>query len=557
MKKAASSLFVLFISMLWLICADSITVSRHNLSTSGTGGITGDTSEICIFCHTSHNAASYAPLWNREDPIPAYSIYTSSTLLSTPGQPDGASKLCLSCHDGTIALGSVLSQETNFTVHGTVRGKMPPGKPANLGTDLTDDHPVSFVPDSGLSEIQDPPPGDSVRYDADGKVQCTACHDPHDNRFGNFFVKDDINGGLCKTCHVIQGFEISTHDVSGYTWNGTGRNPWPLTGYVSVVANSCYNCHKGHAAGGSERLLNKTEEDNCLICHSGNVGQDIQSVLSGKTFKHDVESYNGIHDPTEDTEFTGIHVECSDCHNPHQANDSPASAPDVNGRLKGVSGRTVSSIRIDPSQAEYQVCLDCHGLDKYIVSTPITRLFDTRNIGYAINPANASHHAFGAQGTGSWVPSLIPPYTTSSRLYCVSCHNSDTSVYAGGSGPNGPHGSNYEFLLEREYEVTDFTLWSVDRYAMCYKCHNSYSLFDNAVSGFENHQAHVQGQNTPCSVCHDPHGSPDYIGLLNFDTNIVFPNGNGDLKFEVIGTKGYCYLTCHGRDHNPLDYDRK
>ena len=70
-----------------------ISTTKHNLSAGGPGTYraTGET-EICIFCHTPHNAnAGKTPLWNRRIPTAAYTPYTSSTLKSAPGQPNGAS----------------------------------------------------------------------------------------------------------------------------------------------------------------------------------------------------------------------------------------------------------------------------------------------------------------------------------------------------------------------------------------------------------------------------------------------------------------------------------
>ena len=85
--------------------------TKHNLSVTGTGNIKATSEqEICIFCHTPHNSAPQAPLWNRASSGSVYTPYNSSTIFSSPGQPTGASMLCLSCHDGTIALGSVLSR---------------------------------------------------------------------------------------------------------------------------------------------------------------------------------------------------------------------------------------------------------------------------------------------------------------------------------------------------------------------------------------------------------------------------------------------------------------
>src|SRR5580765_7275904 len=97
----------------------SIINSPHNLSASGPGAIrASNEQEICIFCHTPHNSAPVQPLWNRNMPVSAYTVYTSNSLDAVPGQPTGSSKLCLSCHDGTIALGSVLSRQQGIAMVG-------------------------------------------------------------------------------------------------------------------------------------------------------------------------------------------------------------------------------------------------------------------------------------------------------------------------------------------------------------------------------------------------------------------------------------------------------
>src|SRR5829696_8305601 len=86
---------------------NSVVNSAHNLSATGPGTIRAtNEQQVCIFCHTPHNASPIQPLWNRNVPVAAYIPYASSSLQAQPGQPTGTSKLCLSCHDGTIALGS-------------------------------------------------------------------------------------------------------------------------------------------------------------------------------------------------------------------------------------------------------------------------------------------------------------------------------------------------------------------------------------------------------------------------------------------------------------------
>ena len=90
--------------------AQDISSTRHNLSVSVTGSVTsGSVNEVCIFCHTPHHSSQSAPLWNRELPSgQTYQLYGSSTLDASPENPQlrsgNHSLLCLSCHDGTIAL---------------------------------------------------------------------------------------------------------------------------------------------------------------------------------------------------------------------------------------------------------------------------------------------------------------------------------------------------------------------------------------------------------------------------------------------------------------------
>lgn len=72
----------------------SILDSPHNLSSTGPGRIRASSEqEVCIFCHTPHNATPIRPLWNRQLPTSSYTVYTSRSLDAQPGQPTGSSKL--------------------------------------------------------------------------------------------------------------------------------------------------------------------------------------------------------------------------------------------------------------------------------------------------------------------------------------------------------------------------------------------------------------------------------------------------------------------------------
>jgi len=183
--------------------AQTIVGTDHDLSTvQGTGG------EICVVCHTPHNAdttVSEAPLWNHETTAATFTVYTSPTFDGGPsGQPVGASKLCLSCHDGTVALDA-------FGGGAGTGGNVITGN-ALIGTDLSDDHPISFTYDSALATsdggLADPATATSglgSTIDADllfaGNMECASCHDVHDNSIAPFLRLSNAASGMCLTCH--------------------------------------------------------------------------------------------------------------------------------------------------------------------------------------------------------------------------------------------------------------------------------------------------------------------------------------------------------------------
>ena len=544
---------------------DSILNSKHNLSLSGPGLIKSTTEEeVCIFCHTPHQAQLDIPyLWNRQETTATFTTYDSSTLYATVGQPSGASKLCLSCHDGTIALGAVLSRAGEIPFAGGIRF-LPEGD-TKLGTEISDDHPVSFTYDETLAATNGELVSPSlltvdVKLDNFGMVQCTSCHDPHDDVYGKFLIKPNSFSALCISCHDRTDWSISSHANSSAVWNGSGSDPWPHTSFTSVDENACVNCHRSHNAGGSSRLLNHLlEEDNCLVCHNGNVAsKNIEADLI-KQSRHPVQNYTGVHDAAED--FSGSvsnHVECVDCHNPHRVDNSTASAPNVPGVMRGVKGITAAGTQVDQAVNLYEVCFKCHADNNVLSSVGITRQNQQINTRLEFDVSNPSYHPVMGIGQNSNVPSLLQPNTTNTIIYCTDCHNSDDSTANGGAGPDGPHGSINAYLLERNYTTVDGTRESSFEYAMCYKCHDRTRLLNDG-SGFL-HNRHID--NAPCSTCHDPHGISSTQGnstnnshLINFDINTVTPNRNGDLYFEDRGVfQGACYLKCHNHQHTPSTY---
>jgi predicted CXXCH cytochrome family protein len=581
--------------------------------------------ESCAFCHTPHNASPSEPLWNHTSSTnTSAALYTSTTMKAavTPATSADSSKLCLACHDGTVALGDTVNNGViPFVQGGNYQLPATSGSNLNGGTGYRDDHPFAFVPVTG-TEIQNPAPGDQVKLDHNGKVQCTSCHDPHtdDPSARKFLVKTNLRSELCLTCHTKTGWLSSTHRQPVSTVNDSRytATQGSHTGYTGVSNNACESCHRPHTPLVGQRLVKFVEENTCYKCHNGTVAEtarNIQTEFQNKTYRHPTPTTPSVHDASENpttglyrlpetSAGTARHSECADCHNSHASNAQTASPPAVNGNLLSVSGITTSGTGIASSPFEYQVCFKCHS-----DSANKPQFADTGNtgVGYGRNPkrqtdqANPSRYNTRIEfsslvswhpvsksrglstGTNGDVPSLRTyiigsngqsmtnrPLSSTSVLYCVDCHNNDTGRNLGtGTAPVGPHGSNIAHLLERSmpYNTPPTTpggsmgkvTYSTSAYALCNKCHDvSGSIMVDR--SFKEHNKHISGAGTSCATCHDSHGvnggtATNNKYLINFDLSIVGPSSSGILRYDSTGLKqGRCYLTCHGKNHNPEAY---
>jgi len=555
MKVKSSKL--LSLTVLVIVCAAApqpqalgvVAGTAHDFSPAQDG------STACQYCHTPHMAMTGTPLWNHKLSDRIYEIYWSSSLDAAIDQPTGSSKLCLSCHDGTVAL------EATITGGGGGQTKMPPGS-TNLGTDLSDDHPVSFVYSTDLSD-KDPQirPPDALsrefRLDEYGELQCVTCHDPHDDTFGNFLVVSNLRSNLCVKCHNLSGWSSTIHSSSVALVAEATDDYLRQTGYATVADNGCLSCHQPHSAKGAQRLFHfDEEENNCLSCHNGLVAQTDLTEEFNKTSGHFVHDYKGVHDIKESVDNAQRHVECVDCHNPHAIISQTAQAPLIPGALNAVSGVTAEGSVIEQASYEYEVCFKCHGSNLNRVDSTISRQITQTNTIMEFDQANPSFHPVEVAGVNLNVPSLLPGMDESTIIYCTDCHSSDSS-----SSVKGPHGSQHPYLLAYPYETADDTPEDPATYELCYRCHDRESILND--ESFEDHKKHIENEKTPCSVCHDPHGisfsqgnSTNNSNLINFDTSVVFSDPDtGRLEFEDLGTfRGQCFLECHGKKHSPKEY---
>jgi predicted CXXCH cytochrome family protein len=205
-----------------------------------------DYGEVCVYCHTPHNGNTEAPLWNKSVTTTGYTPYTSPTMDTSPtGTISGVSAACLSCHDGTQAVDSVINApgagtnltgpwpngKTEATTHGAMYDANDGGFPlgndcgdchgnpaapwpghdqsaAYMSQDLSNDHPISMAyptpaQDPDFKTTNEVTGAGVILYGGAGDmVECPSCHNPHDPDNVPFLRISNSGSALCKACHL-------------------------------------------------------------------------------------------------------------------------------------------------------------------------------------------------------------------------------------------------------------------------------------------------------------------------------------------------------------------
>lgn len=384
-KNIYMILLAIFIFVFSFACLSfaGIANTKHNMSVTGPGTIKATTeTEICVFCHIPHNAQPGRPLWNHDMPGAAYTMYTSEYLhragytvptgLGTAvGTPGFLSRQCLSCHDGTVAVGAV------YMVRGTILGNnliamsgvtgtgtIPTTATGYIGTDLRAHHPVGIEYNTAITinfgsgsrgiELVTNPTSTAMKLYAIGTktyVECSSCHDPH---LENVKFLRDTSGATfaakisntCSACHNKIEWSGSAHQTSGLSYSDASVSTTFGTGTISSLV--CMNCHRTHKGLGTPYLLRQAEETTCFrgasslanetACHGSSASATtnrIQTVIT-RAYKHPTTTISGVHTnldvlyPLGGTPpgskgldwASSKHAECVDCHNPHRAKNT-------------------------------------------------------------------------------------------------------------------------------------------------------------------------------------------------------------------------------------------
>ena len=109
------------------------------------------------------------------------------------------SLLCLSCHDGVTSTFSPAMQTANM-----VGSKASFGGGAYESYGLTNDHPVNMDYDPTKNTSLQPIATVTATlplYGTNNTVQCSTCHEPHNNVNTNYLRQAD-NTTHCTTCHL-------------------------------------------------------------------------------------------------------------------------------------------------------------------------------------------------------------------------------------------------------------------------------------------------------------------------------------------------------------------
>jgi predicted CXXCH cytochrome family protein len=569
--------------------------TKHNLTVTGPG-IFKATAEkgVCQFCHTAHSPSESVQLWNHKLSTVNYELYSSDYLThlkySMPNQPNQRSKFCLSCHDGTVAIGAVYNNKgsTTITMANGVTS-IPPGSSSYLGISLRADHPVGYIYDNS----RDPelvnrgwPWNTAIKLDPDasnGTVECITCHDPHDNTNAKFLRMPNTNAALCTFCHSKANWSDAIHKTSTQPYITQ-----PDSIQTTVGEWACRDCHKSHNGEGIPYLLNKSEEQTCFTvgCHGSSATgvntKDVQSEYL-KQYRHPTTDVSGKHlDPDNQTSLNvpNRHAECADCHNSHQGKKGlhPVQSNLVSNVLTGTRGvipltasdwtQPTSFTDIAMATQENQICFKCHsyyalGLLPNGVSTIRGPSGDNiTDQAMEFNPANKSAHPVQVNSNGQ-TGSLSPKALDLTQLnatwnmpgaqtmYCSDCHGNDQQTSQ--SVPQGPHGSNRKFMLAGTgmywpKNAFNDSLWSLadivnnrnnwQHDLFCVNCHQMTNglSFANNVHNSLNHQS----SDVKCITCHVtvPHGSKR-SRLIGYASDVQPYNYLGPGQFEKLVIVGF------------------
>jgi len=238
-----------------------IAATSHDFTAGGGGGLpftpgTGSDGDgaplqnvgLCTYCHTPHKALTTKLLWNHTLSSNTFTWTDPETTAGTKlpeidGMTyNGATAKCLSCHDGSVAIGDVAwyfengpqtlepetmaTHEPNFVIANTTTGSLdgnhPVAIPYPFGNQASTYNGSATGAGANLNEWQADPQPNGIRLFTDEGggviragattsqtgIECSSCHDPHNgvDAVDDLFLRGTIAGNdnnyICLKCHV-------------------------------------------------------------------------------------------------------------------------------------------------------------------------------------------------------------------------------------------------------------------------------------------------------------------------------------------------------------------
>jgi predicted CXXCH cytochrome family protein len=394
-----------------LSSSGQITTSPAPVSTTSKGMLSA-----CQFCHAPHSGlGNSTPLWSQQLSTSSYTLRSDTTNAELQPTLGSASSLCLSCHDGTVALGQTTpygnvnpNKDTFNDPYDIVGSDLANVHPFNLTLPLKQTSPTPTLLDSVVAGTGTGNPAVKL---IDKNVQCTSCHDPHYqsiDKTSNFLVMDNTGSALCLACHTtaptpvamaaktvrsnlkradamsvtnsqkvqttsLSAWRLSAHATASHKVNkgvNAGR-------YATVSRNACLSCHSTHKGMGGMSLLSApattsstmdATTQNCAMCHNGttSIQPALPSVMSEFSKSgHPLPTTNNKHTSGEAAVLNGNrHATCTDCHNPHASAKSDSlvltTIRKAQAGATGISMADGTSV-LSPALNQYETCLRCHG----------------------------------------------------------------------------------------------------------------------------------------------------------------------------------------------------
>ena len=392
-------------------------------------------SEICLTCHSLHEAASSRRILRRT----GAGVQTETTL-------------CYSCHDGQGASSNVKSAAGGFAIVG--------GSGHTIGDGGLTDTCSSCHTSHGDAATRPGLPArrvNGVAVAVSGSEWCLACHDAGTSWYGEGYPSTSAPR-RAEDGYPVAGTFPGAATYADPELSAHARIPaGPSTG---ETAGSCTACHATHRSASSfdglkgeyrpstaatlagDKATGEYAEA-CFRCH----GPDAPAEVAGKAADvfatyvggngHRISTPGG-------TLPVGAALPCYDCHNPH-------------GSSRGNTTLLTDELgaNLDPSTGEGQraMCMSCH-------STADGKVWDSASAEYVSVSTTATVEGLrrdGAGGSALRVPDRAG-HRSSDTHSCDTCHgdshNPTPGVSDGGDSCYGCHSEYQPFMEDGSGEKT-------------------------------------------------------------------------------------------------------